>query len=51
MRCRVFAVRVSAGSFILAFVMTIGVSLVVSAMIAKKNKKIDMVEALKDKEC
>lgn len=43
-------VRVSIGSYILAFVLTIGVSLLVSMLIANKNKKIDMVEALKDKE-
>jgi len=43
-------VSVSIGSYILAFVMTIGVSLIVSLLIARKNKKIDMVEALKDKE-
>lgn len=43
-------VRVSIWSYMIAFALTIGVSLLVSVLIANKNKKIDMVEALKDKE-
>ena len=37
-------------SFILTVVLALGVSLLVSLMVARKNKKIDMVEALKGAE-
>ncbi len=37
-------------SFVLTVVLALGVSLLVSLMVARKNKKIDMVEALKDTE-
>jgi putative ABC transport system permease protein len=37
-------------TYVFAFLFTLGISLVVSFFIAKKNKKIDMVEALKGAE-
>lgn len=43
-------ITISVLSFIIGIVLTFGVSLLVSLLISKKNKHIDMVEALKDKE-
>ena len=37
-------------TFIVSILTTFGVSLLVSLMVARKNKKIDMVEALKGAE-
>ena len=41
---------VSPLSFVVTVALTLGVSLLVSLMVARKNKKIDMVEALKGAE-
>ena len=41
---------VSPATFIISIILTLGVSLLVSLMVARKNKKIDMVEALKGAE-
>lgn len=41
---------VSPFSFIISVILIFGVSLIVSLMVAKKNKKIDMVESLKSAE-
>ena len=38
------------GSYMLTVILTVGMSLLVSLMVARKNKKIDMVEALKGQE-
>jgi putative ABC transport system permease protein len=38
---------ISARTVILSVLMTFGMSLLVSLMVSRKNKKIDMVEALK----
>lgn len=38
---------VSAKTFVCSIVLTVGMSLLVSLMVSRKNKKIDMVEALK----
>ncbi len=35
------------GSYVITAILTVGMSLLVSLMVARKNKKIDMVEALK----
>lgn len=43
-------IRVSTLSFIISIALVLGVSLIVALMIARKNKKIDMVEALKAQE-
>ncbi len=43
-------INVSALSFIISIALVLGVSLIVALMIARKNKKIDMVEALKAQE-
>ena len=43
-------ISVSTLSFIISIALVFGVSLVVGLMIARKNKKIDMVEALKAQE-
>ena len=37
-------------SYIISFALTLGMSLLVSLMVSRKNKKIDMVEALKGAE-
>ena len=37
-------------SYLPTVLMTLGMSLLVSLMVARKNKKIDMVEALKGQE-
>ena len=37
-------------SYLITAVLTVGMSLLVSLMVARKNKKIDMVEALKGQE-
>lgn len=39
-----------AGTYLFSTLMTLAVSLFVSLMIARKNRKIDMVEALKGAE-
>ena len=41
---------IGVGSYIVTAVLTVGMSLLVSLMVAGKNKKIDMVEALKGQE-
>ena len=41
---------IGAMSYILTVVLTVGMSLLVSLMVARKNRKIDMVEALKGQE-
>lgn len=41
---------IGAVSYIVTAVLTVGMSLLVSLMVARKNKKIDMVEALKGQE-
>lgn len=41
---------VSAETFVCSIVLTVGMSLLVSLMVSRKNKKIDMVEALKGAE-
>ena len=41
---------VSIRSIALAILLTVGMSLLVSLMVSRKNKKIDMVEALKGTE-
>ena len=41
---------VSAGSIIISILLAFGMSLLVSLMVSRKNKKIDMVEALKGAE-
>ena len=45
-----FVIRVSATTCILSMLLTFGVSLLVGLMVARKNKHIDMVEALKGAE-
>lgn len=37
-------------TYILTVILTVGMSLLVSLMVARKNKRIDMVEALKCQE-
>ena len=37
-------------TYVFSIALTMGVSLLVSAMVSRKNRKIDMVEALKDAE-
>ena len=37
-------------SYLISIVLTFGVSLLVSIMVSRKNKKIDMVESLKGTE-
>lgn len=44
-------VLVHFSSYLIAILLTFGVSILVGLLISKKNKHIDMVEALKDKEC
>ena len=44
------SLTVSAVAYIISVVLTFGMSLPVSLMVARKNKKIDMVEALKGAE-
>ena len=44
------SVYISASSYLLTVGISLGVSLLVSMMLARKNKKIDMVEALKSAE-
>ena len=41
---------ISAGSYLITTALTIGMSLLVSLLVARKNQKIDMVEALKGQE-
>lgn len=41
---------IGAGSYIFTVILTVGMSLLVSLMVARKNKNIDMVEALKGQE-
>ena len=41
---------ISVDSYLIAAALTIGMSLLVSLLVARKNKKIDMVEALKGQE-
>ncbi len=41
---------IGSGSYIVTVILTVGMSLLVSFMVAGKNKKIDMVEALKGQE-
>ena len=43
-------VVVSPVTYLIGFALTLGISLLVSLMVARKNKKIDMVEALKANE-
>lgn len=45
-----FAIRISAKTCFLSMLLTFGVSLLVGKMVARKNKHIDMVEALKGAE-
>lgn len=45
-----FAIRISAKTCVLSMLLTFGVSLLVGKMVARKNKHIDMVEALKGAE-
>lgn len=44
------SLTVSAVAYIISVMLTFGMSLPVSLMVARKNKKIDMVEALKGAE-
>lgn len=44
------SITLGAMTYIVSTVLTLGVSLLVGAMVSKKNKKIDMVEALKGAE-
>lgn len=44
------SLTVSAVTYIISVMLTFGMSLLVSLMVARKNKKIDMVEALKGAE-
>ena len=44
------SLTVSAVTYIISVMLTFGMSLPVSLMVARKNKKIDMVEALKGAE-
>lgn len=41
---------ISAASYLISILLTVGMSLLVSLMVSRKNKKIDMVEALKGSE-
>ena len=41
---------ISAVSYLITAALTIGMSLLVSLLVARKNKKIDRVEALKGQE-
>ncbi len=41
---------IGAGSYIFTVILTVGMSMLVSLMVARKNKNIDMVEALKGQE-
>ena len=41
---------ISVVSYLITAALTIGMSLLVSLLVARKNKKIDMVEALKGQE-
>jgi len=43
-------VRIYFSTYLIAIVLTVGVSVLVGLLISKKNKKINMAEALKDKE-
>ena len=43
-------ISISPLSYLLSIALVVGVSLLVSLLVAKKNKKIDMVEALKGAE-
>lgn len=45
-----FAIRISARTCIVSMLLTFGVSLLVGRMVARKNRRIDMVEALKGAE-
>ena len=40
-------VYITARSYLISVLLTFGVSMIVSLMVARKNKKINMVEALK----